>query len=274
MNKESGTSRDLNVCIVVPTYNESKNIVKLLDQIFENEKLQKEKGNNDSISVLVVDDSSPDGTADIVRQYSYKNGRVHLLLRKEKNGLGAAYIAGIKHAMSMLNPDVIMEMDADLSHDPKDISRLIEGIKQGADFVIGSRYINGGSIPDDWGIKRKVVSSLANSFTRNMLSMREIRDCSGGFRAIRASLLEKINLDALNVKGYAFQASLLEAALRHDAVVKEVPIAFADRTQGESKMGVSDMVEWATILLRIRISRMLAFSEEPDKYDEAIAIKN
>lgn len=238
-------------CIVIPTYNEAGNISKLLDQIYANAREQQAKGSMIELFVLVVDDSSPDNTSGIVMNYSKTNSRVHLLLRGQKQGLGAAYIAGMRHAMKILNPDVILEMDADFSHNPADIFNLLAQINNGADFVIGSRYIKGGSIPEHWGLHRRMISKAANIYTKIALRIPKVKDCSGGFRAIRSSLLQQINLVSLNVKGYAFQVLLLEAAVRAGAIIHEVPIAFLERNAGKSKMRLTDMIEGAVIIFRV-----------------------
>ena len=226
----------------MPTYNEASNIANLLEQLFSREKNLQYKNENVIMKVLVVDDNSPDGTASVVRSYSKKNKNVHLLLRSEKKGLGAAYIAGMQHAVGLLQPDIIFEMDADLSHNPEYVLPMIREVMEGADFVIGSRYIRGGSIPEDWGLGRKLISRAANMYVRALLRM-SVHDCTGGFRAIRVSALEKVDLGSLNVKGYAFQVSLLQAIISNGAVVKEIPIDFHDRTKGKSKMRISDVVE-------------------------------
>ena len=232
-------------CVVLPTYNEADNITTVLDRIFDQQKHLPDV----RLQVLVVDDSSPDGTAQRVSAYKEHQPNTHLLLRTEKEGLGAAYIAGMTHALDRLRPDIIMEMDADLSHDPDDIPRLITAVLEGYDFVIGSRYVKGGSIPSDWGLKRKMFSKSANAYLRTMLGIQKVKDCTGGFRAIRASTLEQIDLQDLQVKGYAFQIALLHAAMRSGARIGEVPIAFHDRTQGESKLRFKDMVELGLIVL-------------------------
>lgn len=241
-------------CVVVPTYNEAQNIKRTLDLVFHHERRQEK--DPFVLHVLVVDDGSPDGTAAIVEDYRLTNPRVHLLRRKEKNGLGAAYIAGMRHALATLKPDAIMEMDADGQHDPADIVRLLGGLRGGADFVIGSRYVDGGSVPASWGPRRKFISACANLVTRTMLGTRGVKDCSGGFRAIRASLLETVDFDSLRVKGYAFQAVLLEEALHRGAIVREVPIAFSDRTNGESKMGLRELTEGFHVFAGIRARRL------------------
>src|SRR3989344_3782811 len=155
------------VCIVIPTYNESKNITGLLDAVFA-QKVDAQ------VQVLVVDDSSPDGTAQLVKRYAKLNKNVQLLLRKEKNGLGSAYIAGMQYALANLKPDVVCEMDADNSHNPAYLGQMIEEIRTGADFVIGSRYIPGGKIPENWGVRRVLMSKTANMLARFVVSDRSV----------------------------------------------------------------------------------------------------
>ncbi len=237
------------IVIVLPTYNEAGNIVELLNEI------HKQKIPKYEIHVLVVDDNSPDGTAELVRSYPSK--RVHLVIRQAKEGLGKAYTFGMQYALSNLNPSIVMEMDADFSHDPNDIGLLVNAITEGADFVIGSRYIDGGSIPEDWGMHRVLISKTANVATRTILGIQGITDCSGGFRAIKADLLRRIGLDDFTVKGYAFQAILLDAALQQGAIVKEIPISFSNRKLGDSKMSFGDMAEGFTALIGARIERAL-----------------
>lgn len=255
----------LRVCVVMPTYNEAQNITRVLDLIYEQAAVRTHR-----ISVLIVDDNSPDGTADIVREYRLRNPNVHLLLRTQKEGLGKAYIAGMQYAMATLGPDVIFEMDADLSHNPADIFRMLEEVGKGADCVIGSRYVDGGSIPDDWGIHRKITSSCANLATRMLLGIDGIRDCSGGFRAIRTSVLSRIDLENLHVRGYAFQAVLLEEIVHHGGKVREIPIAFADREAGSSKMRMKDMLEGFTALGRVRMRRMFGIGSASTAAPQAL----
>jgi len=239
----------ISVCIVIPTYNEAQNIPQLLASLYsEGQKIMYAK-ENISMNVLVVDDNSPDGTASVVKDFQKDNMNIHLLLRSEKNGLGAAYIAGMQHAMKSLRPDILFEMDGDLSHGPEYVLPMIRKVRKGADFVIGSRYVKGGSIPENWGIKRKLVSRIANLYAKTVLGIRDINDCTGGFRAIRASALEQIDLGSLKTKGYAFQISLLEEMRRSHAIIKEVPIAFKDRTNGDSKMRLYDILEEGLFVL-------------------------
>jgi len=249
-----GIEKPLTVCIVIPTYNEKENIESLLDKIFENEKrYSKEK--NVLLIVLVVDDNSPDGTSEIVKNYKKKNPKVFLYSREKKEGLGAAYISGMKYAINNFEPDVLFEMDADHSHDPDDIFRMIDEIKNGYDFVIGSRYVDGGKTPENWGIHRKFLSGFANLVTKTGLGISGIKDCSGGFRAIKTDVLKKINLDKLDVKGYAFQIALLEAAVYEKFKVKEIPISFGERNSGSSKMRFKDMLEGWKIIFKTRLKR-------------------
>jgi dolichol-phosphate mannosyltransferase len=247
----------LNACIVIPTYNEARNIARLLNRIFLCEKIQPYRKNGISLSVLVVDDNSPDKTAEIVKRYMEKNSKVFLLFREQKIGLGAAYIAGMTYAMSQFKPQVILEMDADLSHNPLDIFGMMLHIKRGSDFVIGSRYIPGGSIPHHWGIHRKFISGTANNLARILLNFKNVHDCTGGFRAMKVESLEKIDLNSLNVKGYSFQVSLLNAMMENQCKVSELPIEFNDRELGKSKMRLKDITEFASLVLKLAIQKRL-----------------
>jgi len=245
-----------NVCIVVPTYNEALNIPKLLNILFSEDQQSRYAKENIHMTVLVVDDNSPDGTANVVNEFQQTNSRIYLLSRKEKNGLGAAYIAGMHHAMNILNPDIIFEMDGDLSHGPEYVIPMIIKINEGADFVIGSRYVKGGSIPENWGFKRKLISRSANLYAKTILGIKNVNDCTGGFRAIRTSMLEQLDLNSLKTKGYAFQISLLEEMRRHNAIMSEVPIAFKDRTNGTSKMRMKDILEEGLFVLQASLQNM------------------
>jgi len=244
--------------MIIPTYNESLNIKKLLDSIYDKKHLEEYKKRNIDMTVLMVDDSSPDGTAEVVKEYQKNNSQIYLLIRQNKEGLGAAYIHGMTHALSTIKPHILFEMDADLSHNPKYIIPMIDKIRAGADFVIGSRYIKGGSIPDNWGFSRKMISGTANFYARLTLGIRNVHDCTGGFRAMRASILRRIDLQSLNIKGYVFQISLLNEMVMHKADIREVPIAFEDRTNGTSKMRFSDIFELGMVVLRIGARKNLA----------------
>lgn len=161
------------------------------------------------MKILIVDDNSPDGTGKIVDEISQNNKKVCLITGK-KQGLGMAYIKGFVYAIQTLHADIVMEMDADFSHDPKDIIRLLTPIyKDSADFVIGSRYVKGGTIPVTWSFLRKLNSRLGNIFARYIAGLYQIHDCTAGFRAIRVSLLKTIRIKKMKSKGYSFQMNLL-----------------------------------------------------------------
>jgi cellulose synthase/poly-beta-1,6-N-acetylglucosamine synthase-like glycosyltransferase len=191
----------------------------------------------------VVDDTSPDGTGEMVEHLQRLYPQL-FLLRGKKEGLGKAYIRGFQHAIRVLKADAVFEMDADFSHNPNDIPRFIQALEKGSDFVIGSRYIKGGSIPKEWSLLRKMNSKFGNVFARYIAGLREVKDCTSGFRAIRTSLLKQIHLNRLDVAGYAFQMNLLFEALRKGAIVTEVPIAFKDRVYGQSKIRIKDVREF------------------------------
>ncbi|HTG01989.1 MAG TPA: glycosyltransferase family 2 protein [Nitrospirota bacterium] len=243
----------MKIVIILPTYNESGNILPLISA------LQKQfpKIPHD-MNILVVDDESPDGTGELVRTAAQSTLNLFLLTGR-KQGLGAAYIRGMMHAINELHADAVMEMDADFSHKPEDVPRLIAELGHGADFVIGSRYVPGGSIPADWGLLRRMISRWGNVFARYVAGMRKVKDCTAGFRAIQASLIRRIDLSQLKVKGYAFQISLLHEALMNHARVSEVPVEFVDRTRGQTKLGVSDIIEFMINAWWIRFERSKTF---------------
>lgn len=193
--------------------------------------------------VLVVDDSSPDGTAEFVRELQANYSNLHLLMGQKK-GLGVAYIRGMLHAMDELNAEVVFEMDADFSHKPEDVPRLMAEIDRGADFVIGSRYVPGGSIPKEWGLYRRLNSRFGNIVARYLAGIYTVRDCTAGFRAIRTSILRRIDFAKLRVQGYAFQVALLHAVTVQKARIVEVPVDFIDRSYGDSKLGLRDIIEF------------------------------
>jgi len=243
----------MKIVIILPTYNEKENISLMIDAL-----LKQFARISHHMSILVVDDNSPDGTADVVRAAGSKVPNV-FLLTGEKRGLGAAYIRGMKHAIDVLHADVVMEMDSDFSHKPEDVPRLIEAIDQGADFVIGSRYVPGGCIPQDWGLLRRMISKWGNVFARYVAGIYSVRDCTAGFRAIRADIIKQIDLDALRVRGYAFQISLLHEAIVNGAMVREIPVHFVDRERGITKMGISDISEFMLNAWWIRFERSKTF---------------
>jgi dolichol-phosphate mannosyltransferase len=194
----------------------------------------------------------------VVRKLQSKDSNIYLLCG-EKKGLGVAYIRGIKHCLSELDADVLFEMDADFSHNPKDVRRLIAEIDAGADFVIGSRYVPGGSIPREWGFIRRMNSKVGNIVARYVAGIYTIKDCTAGFRAIRTSVLKNIDYDTLTVNGYAFQVALLHEAVIQGARVKEIPVDFTDRTEDESKLSIRDIVEFIINAWWIRVQSLKTF---------------
>jgi dolichol-phosphate mannosyltransferase len=225
--------------IIIPTFNERDNLRRLLPA------LQRVCGSMDhEMHLLIVDDDSPDGTQIVVREHMRQMPRLHLITGRRR-GLGAAYVRGMHHAMAGLRADAICEMDADLSHKPDDVPRLVAALQRGADFAIGSRYVTGGSIADEWGAFRRMISKLGNLVARHLVGIARIQDCTAGFRAIRASLLSQIDLPAINAQGYAFQVALLHEAVARGACVVEIPVVFVDRSAGASKLGFADILEFA-----------------------------
>jgi dolichol-phosphate mannosyltransferase len=243
----------MKIVIILPTYNERENIVLMIRALQE-----QFRSIPHDMHILIVDDNSPDGTAEAVRSEApaWQNVR---LITGSKQGLGVAYIRGMNHAINELKADAVMQMDSDFSHKPEDVPRLLAALDGGADFVIGSRYVPGGKIPDEWSFLRRMNSKWGNIFARYIAGMYSVRDCTAGFRAIRASIIREIDLDRLRVKGYAFMVSLLHEAIVNHAKVQEVPVEFVDRTRGETKLGLSDIVEFMLNAWWIRFERSKTF---------------
>ena len=210
--------------IILPTYNEKENISSLIEEIFS---LLPE------INILVVDDNSPDGTADVVENLMSKYSNLSLLKRPEKNGLGGAYIAGFKKLLVNAEVEKIFMMDADFSHNPKYLPQMIAE-SENYDLIIGSRYVKGGDIAK-WELWRKILSAGGNFYVRTLLG-RHIHDWTGGFNCIKADHLRKVNLDKIDLSGYAFIMGLKYFLIKAGASVKEIPIIFEARRGGESKM--------------------------------------
>jgi dolichol-phosphate mannosyltransferase len=233
----------MRVVVIVPTYNERENIGPLIDAISAQFQWLASRQPSHEMRMLVVDDHSPDATAEVVQERQGRHAWLHLL-QGEKAGLGAAYLRGMRHALNEMAADVVFEMDADFSHRPEDIPRLLAQIEAGADFAIGSRYVTGGSIPSAWGWRRRLISRVGNWVARRVAGLAEVRDCTAGFRAIRAEVLRGIGLNRIKTQGYAFQVALLHAALRRGAKVVEIPVDFVDRDHGSSKLGLTDILEF------------------------------
>lgn len=240
----------MNVVVVIPTYNEEGNIERLIE-ILENDIFPNIK--NHKMSILIADDSSPDGTADIVKEYMKKFDNIDISIGK-KEGLGAAYIRGMSYAIEKMSADVMFEMDADLFHDPAKIPDFLEKIDQGFDFVVGTRYSQGGSIPADWGFHRKIMSVYGNMFIRFLFGRKEIHDWTGGYRAIKKEvfLREKSKLDKFT--GYTFQVGFLYNAVLDGYKVAEVAFAAKDRTRGKSKIpGIETIIKTLVFVITVRL---------------------
>jgi dolichol-phosphate mannosyltransferase len=211
--------------VIIPTFNEIESVDKMVDAIFALPL---------NFDILFIDDNSPDGTAKKIKEIQALNpNRIYLEERSGKLGLGTAYIHGFKWAIAKNYP-MIVEMDCDFSHDPKDLIRLREGCLNGADLVIGSRYVPGGKVKN-WPMKRILMSYFASVYVRLILWI-SIKDTTAGFKCYKKNVLETIQLDNVTFKGYAFQICMKYAALKHKFKVKEIPITFIERLYGESKM--------------------------------------
>lgn len=223
--------------LILPTYNERDNISQIIKQLLDVFKLIP----GYKFNILVVDDDSPDGTADIVKKISDKNDQVSLLTGR-KEGLGKAILRGMEHAVTKLKADIILQMDADLSHNPGSLPEFFQKFKNGSDFVIGSRYIPGGSIPDNWGLHRKIYSVLGNAFVRYGLGYPYIHDWTGGYRVYSKKYYELFGQKMTKYKGYVFQIAFLYNAVLSGAKIGEVPINFTDRRYGKSKIAPSEYI--------------------------------
>ncbi len=229
--------------ICLPTYNELENLEAMVRELA--------KVLRDGDRILVVDDASPDGTGELADELAAELPFVGVLHRPRKEGLGPAYIAGFRRALAD-GAELVLEMDCDFSHHPAAVPELITSAEQGADLVLGSRYVPGGSIPN-WGATRRFISLGGNIYAQVWLSSR-LRDLTGGFKCFRARVLETVDLDAIGSKGYAFQIETTYRVLRAGFKVVEVPISFTDREHGHSKMSKSIVAEaiWKVPALRFR----------------------
>jgi dolichol-phosphate mannosyltransferase len=212
--------------------------------------------------VLVVDDSSPDGTGEVADRIAAEDPLVTVIHRPAKEGLGPAYAAGFDQALGA-GAEIIVEMDADFSHDPADLSRLVAAVEEGADMAIGSRYVRGGSTPD-WPVSRQAISRGGNLYARIMLGL-PVKDATAGFRAMRSGALQTLPYRSAEASGYGFQVEMAWRAHQNGLKVVEVPISFKDRTRGKSKMGMKIVIEamWLVTvwgLSRLRPSVRLAGS--------------
>src|SRR3989344_3600400 len=205
--------------VILPTYNEKNNILRILDAIFDlNSNIE-----NFELSVLVVDGDSSDGTSLLVENYILSNSKVFLLSEKKRSGLGGAYLCGMREAINNMGADVVIEMDADFQHDPKDISKLLSALNNGFDFAVGSRFIKGGSIPKSWAVHRKMLSFFGNFYLRAVSGLWKYHDITSGFRATRVkNVLEKVDLERLRSKNFAYKIDLYHKILLTGAKAIEI----------------------------------------------------
>ena len=229
----------MHAVVCLPTYNERENLERMVRALGEQ-----------GVSVLVIDDNSPDGTGGLADRLSQELDHVEVLHRERKEGLGPAYLAGFERALAD-GAELILEMDCDFSHDPADVRRLIAAAAE-ADLALGSRYVPGGSV-GSWGLVRRAVSAGGSLYARLLLGV-GVRDLTGGFKCYRRAVLETIDLGAISSRGYAFQIETTYRALRAGFQVVEVPIAFVDREQGGSKMSRRIVLEaiWKVPVLRFK----------------------
>ncbi|MFC1555510.1 polyprenol monophosphomannose synthase [candidate division KSB1 bacterium] len=230
--------------VIIPTYNESDNIAKIIDAVLFQD---------DRVSVLVVDDNSPDGTADIVKGIRDGNSRVDLIVREGKMGLGTAYVAGFKYAIEK-KYDYVFEMDADFSHAPTEISNFLHEI-QSSDLVLGSRYIKGVNVVN-WPLRRLILSYGANIYTRIITNL-PVKDGTGGYKCFRREVLESIDLDKVHSNGYAFQIEMTYKAWKKGFSIKEIPIVFIDRAEGSSKMSKKIVREAVWMVWKLRFLNLI-----------------
>lgn len=231
--------------VIIPTYNELHNIQKLIPDVLS--LYDKE------IDILVVDDNSPDGTGKFVEELSKSNEQVHVLIREKKMGLGTAYCAGFKYALEH-GYEYIFEMDADFSHDPKELANFLVAIKN-HDLVIGSRYLTGVNVIN-WPMQRLLLSFFANKYTRIITGM-PITDSTGGFKCFRRKVLESINLDNIKSNGYSFQIEMNFKTWKKGFKIGEIPIIFYDRQLGKSKMSKKIVREAALLVWKLRFRSIL-----------------
>ncbi|WP_138413657.1 polyprenol monophosphomannose synthase [Sinomonas gamaensis] len=221
----------MRILTIIPTYNELESLPKTLGRL---------RSAVPASDVLVADDNSPDGTGDLADRIASEDPQVHVLHRRGKEGLGAAYIAGFHWALER-DYDVIVEMDADGSHQPEQLPRLLDAVEAGADLVIGSRWVQGGSVVN-WPFYRQLISRTGSTYARTMLGLK-IKDMTAGYRAFRRTTLEKLDLDAVESVGYGFQVDLAWRVAKMGLKVVEVPVTFVERELGSSKMSGNIVVE-------------------------------
>jgi len=233
------------ICFVLPTYNEEENIENIIQQILKEEKNQSKH----TFSILVVDDNSTDETQTIVQRYISLNSKVHLVTGQKK-GLGDAYKRGFKYALNDLEADLIFQMDSDGQHDASLIPDFVNYIEEGKDVVIGSRFVEGGTTPD-FSFSRLLMSKVGNLLVRYIGGITQVKDCTSGYRAIRASYLKELDFSYLSTRGYSFQSSLICDLAWRGANISEIPIEFSSRQGGDSKLALRDQIEFLLNIPRL-----------------------
>ena len=234
--------------MVIPTYNEHENLPVLLESLED----ILDSMNMKSL-VVIVDDDSPDGTGLVAEQLGKRYGNISVLHRKGKAGLGSAYKDGFKYALDRFDPTVIVQMDADNSHDPKYIPSMVRMIAKGNDVVVGSRRVDDGTVVG-WGYYRKSVSSTANAVARLMCGL-DVRDVTSGYRAYSGNCLRRVDIDAIRSGGYAFQIEMLCKLKQLGCRICELPITFVDRREGRSKLNSNEMFEFLGVCTRLMFNR-------------------
>ena len=245
----------MKIVIIIPTYNEKENIANTIEDL--EKELERAKGHQ--VDILIFDSQSPDGTAKIVNKLTKKYQNLHLVEEKEKSGLGGAYIQGMRYAMDKMQAEVVFEYDADGSHLPKYVPGMIEVLDQGADVVVGSRYVPRGKMPDNWGIHRKLVSYLGNFIARAVLFTPQYRDMTSGFRGTKTKWLKKIDLDNLLSKQFAYKIHLYFALHKLGAKIVEYPIEFIDRSKGKSKFPRNNIKDSLRVVFTLRLRESKQF---------------
>ena len=235
--------------ILMPTYNERDNLALLVPAILEV---------HSALDILIVDDGSPDGTGELAESFAKHTDRVRVLQRGSKQGLGTAYVAGFRYALAN-RYEYIVQMDADFSHRPDDLPRLLRAAEE-ADLVIGSRNVPGGRV-ENWSLVRRFISKGGSLYARSLLGL-SIKDCTGGFKCFHRSVLEKLDLDNVRSNGYGFQVEINHLCHRAGFRIVEVPIVFPDRTAGQSKMSMRIVVEAAGLVWKLRSEQSSLDPEE------------
>ena len=243
--------------VVIPTYDEKDNVKRMAEAILSlalQPPQTSQAYQTFSLDLLFVDDNSPDGTGGVIEEMMKSEPRIHCLHREKKEGLGRAYVAGFQKAIE-LGADLVIQMDCDFSHDPKDIPRLIEAMNEPpSDLAIGSRYVKGGDTPG-WPFKRRLISRAGGVFIRTVTGM-PLRDPTGGFKCWRVSTLKKIDFTTVGSKGYSFQLEMNHRTWKAGCAIREIPIVFTDRAAGYSKITPGIATESIKIALKLRLGKV------------------